>query len=344
MGYYINTDSVKPIPEKIKSFIDNHVARHNHILYGSSDDDYINSGFEKFNPECLYNADTVVFHRHHAVGDILMAVPVIRQMKKYYNIRRVIYEYGETRHVIQPEMFPDLECMTTYNGKYDYYIDGENGLLEQDHDVNLGLTDVPRMSLYQRFLGLPEDTDLDYSFAEDTSKMQFDIDKDNIAYLALYTGTNVRRIVQSFIPYLSKYLNFIGYKVLFADNMQPIKNIDAIYAYGTTNVQQAITNMKHSKICISVDTGSLWFSHFAKVPTIVLAGSTSKEVRMTYHPMRKSGQAFGIDMRKYCGCDKHCGGTGIYCGKLAPCMNEFPYGKLLEDIAILIDKIRKVEK
>ena len=143
---------------------------------------------------------------------------------------------------------------------------------------------------------------------------------------------------------IAKYLNFIGYKILFVDNVPVIKGVDAIYAYGKTNVQQAITNMKYCKLCITIDTGSLWFSHFAKVPTIVIAGSTPKCVRMDYHPLKKAGKAVGIDMRKYCGCKYDCGGTGAYCAKYASCMNDFCYGAVLEEIATKIDTIMKVEK
>ncbi len=343
-GYYINKGDIKPIPDKFKNVLDRRIAKHNHILYGTNDDWLLKAGFEPLDHKCLYNANIIVFRRTFAVGDILMCIPVLRQMKKYYNIKRVILEYGETRHVIEPQMFPDLECVKTYNGEYDYYIDGENGLLEQDHSLTLGLTEVPRFALYQRFLGLPEDTNLDYSFVEDKSKLMFDPVKDRIAYLALYSSTYVRRLAPPFIAYIAKYLNFVGYKVLFVDNVPIFEGIDAVYAHGKTNVQQAVTNMKYSKLCITIDTGSLWFSHYAGVPTIVLAGPTPKEVRMTYHPLKKTGQALGIEMRKYCGCDKYCGGTGAYCAKSAPCFNGFCYGVVLNDIATQIDKLMKVEK
>lgn len=340
-GYYINKGVIKPIPEKIRLVLERRLAKHNHVLYALNDNLFLKNGFELFDSNCLYNADTVVFHRTYAIGDILMAVPVLRQMKKHYNIRRVILEYGDTKHNIEPELFPDLECVHEYTGKYDYYIDGENGLLEQDHRLTLGLTDVPRFTLYQRFLGLPEITDLDYSFSEDKSNMLFNHDKDKVVFLALYSTTVVRKLSQNFIEYLAKYLNFIGYKILFVDKVPVINGIDAIYGYGKTNVQQAITNMKYCKLCITIDTGSLWFSHYAKVPTIVIAGSTPKCVRMDYHPLKKAGKALGIDMRKYCGCKYDCGGTGLYCSKDALCMNKFNYGLVLDEIANKIDKLNE---
>lgn len=343
MGYYINKGDIKPIPDNTLSLIEHKVVKHNHVLYGKNDELYLNAGFERFDHTCLYNANIVVFNRFHAVGDILMCIPVLRQMKKHYNIRRVILEFGTTKHVIEPDMFPDLEVVKVYNGEYDYYIDGENGLLEQDHSLTLGLTEVPRFTLYQRFLGLPEIKELDFSFKEDKSKMLFDPVKDKVVFLALYSTTYIRRLPQAFVWYLVKYLNFLGYKLLFVDDVPVMKNIDAIYAHGKTTVQQAITNMKYCKMCITIDTGSLWFSHYAKVPTIVIAGSTPKEVRMTYHPLKKSGKALGIDMRKYCGCNYNCGGTGAYCSKTAPCLNNFCYGVVLNDIATQIDKLMKVE-
>lgn len=342
-GYYINKGDIKPIPEKMKYTIDRRTALHNHVMYGFCDEYYMKNGFEKFDHKCLYNANIVVFHRTFAIGDILMSVPVLRQMKKYYNIRRVILEYGDTKHNIEPELFPDLECVHEYKGNYDYYIDGENGLLEQDHNLTLGLTEVPRIALYQRFLGLPEITDLDYSFTEDKSRMLFNPDKEKIVYVSLYSSTKIRKLAQSFVPYIARYLNFLGLKPLFVDDIPHLDGVDAIYAHGKTNVQQAITNMKYCKLCITVDTGSLWFSHFANIPTIVIAGPTPKEVKMTYHPMKKYGKAFGIEMRKYCGCNRNCGGTAEYCSRTAPCFNEFCYGTVLDEIATLIDKIMKVE-
>lgn len=342
-GYYINKGDIKPIPDKLRNVLDRRVAKHNHILYGSCDNWFIKAGFELFDCNCLYNTNIVVFRRTFAVGDILMSIPVLRQMKKHYNIKRVVLEYGETRHVIEPQMFPDIECVKTYNGKYDYYIDGENGLLEQDHSLTLGLTEVPRFALYQRYLGLPQITELDFSFVEDKTNMLFNPDNDNIAYLALYSSTYIRKLAPGFIWYIAKYLNFLGFRVLFVDDVPVMNDIDAIYAHGKTTVQQAVTNMKYSKLCITIDTGSLWFSHYAKVPTIVMAGPTPKEAKVLYHPLRKRGKAFGIEMRKYCGCDMNCGGTGAYCIKHAPCFNNFSYGKVLEEIATDIDKIMKVE-
>ena len=343
-GYYINRGSEKPIPVKLKLSLTQQISRHNHVFYGGEDVDYEKLGYEILDCECFRNTDTVVFHRTYAVGDILMAVPVIRQFKKYYNVRRVVFEFGDTKHNIEPELFPDIECVNLYSGEYDYYVDLENGLLEQDHSLTLGLTDVPRFALYQRFLGLPETTELDFSFVEDKSNMLFNPETERVVFLALSSTTPVRKLVPSFIEYLVKYLNFIGYKVMLVDNVPVNKSFNAIYANGKTNVQQAITNMKYCKFCITIDTGSLWFSHFAKIPTIGIIGSTPKCVRMDYHPLKKQGLALAVDMRKYCGCKYDCGGTGHYCNRYATCMNEFSYGFVLDEIANYIDKIMKVEK
>lgn len=343
MGYYINKGGVKPIPDKKRLIRNNKQALHNYITYGYCDEQlYFDYGFEKLDHSCLYNTNIIVCHRTYALGDILMLIPVLRQMKKHYNIRHVVLEYG--KQTFNPELFPDIECVKKYNGQYDYYIDFENELLEQDHNLTLGLTDVPRITLYQRFLGLPETTELDYSFVEDMSNMLFDPVKEKVVFTAFNSSSSiVRKLTDSFIQYIVKYLNFIGFKPMFVDNIPIIDGCDAIYAYKKTTPQQAITNMKYCKFCITIDTGSLWFSHFAKIPTIVLTGSTPKYVRMDYHPLKKSGKALGIDMRKYCGCKYDCGGTGTYCLKHAPCMNNFSYGLVLEEIATDIDKIMKVE-
>ena len=82
-GYYINKGDIKPIPDKKKVIRDGKVAKHNYITYGYCDEKmYLDYGFEKLDHRCLYNADTVVCHRTYALGDVLMTIPVLRQMKK----------------------------------------------------------------------------------------------------------------------------------------------------------------------------------------------------------------------------------------------------------------------
>lgn len=338
---YINRHGTVDIPSKTK-IIKKRISD-NYVFYGDDPNiDYLKLGFEIFDYNELYDKDTIVFKRTYAIGDILMSIPVLRQMKEHYRIKNIVLEYGHNsndKFILEQEMFPDLIITRDYHGKYDFIIDGENGLLEQDHRLELNRMLIPRFQLYQEYLGLPIIKELNFDFVEDRSNLLFDTNKDNVIALSLYSTTFQRSLNKGVIPYLIKYLNIIGYKVLLIDKIKETPEYDAIYANGKTTVQQAITNMKYCKAVITIDTGSLWFTHYAKVPTLCLSGTTAKEIKMTYHPLKNEGKAVGIDMRKYCGCKHDCGGFPVFCHGTAPCMNEFNYGILIKDIA---DKLSEI--
>lgn len=332
---YINLKSEIEIPYKE---VYTQTIRHNEVFFGSERNvDYYGYGMTKFDYKMLYNADTVVFKRTYAVGDILMAIPVIRQMQKHYNIKNVILEYGRDCkcYALQTEMFDDILLTKKYNAKYDFYINLENGVLEQDHNLKLNKMSYPRFKIYQEYLGLPYDTDLDFHFNEDKSNMLFDETNDKCIALALTSGTKQRSLNLGFVPYLVKYINMLGYKAYIVDkDIHKNDDYNAVYASGKTNVQQAITNLKYCKAIITIDTGSLWFAHYAKIPTLVIAGSTyAQQKKLFYHPLYNDNKTACIDMRKYCKCDKDCGGKASFCHGNAPCLNEFNYGILLKDIA-----------
>ena len=290
--------------------------------------------FSIFDPNIMKNLKNVVFKRTYALGDILTCVPVIRQMKKFYGIENIYFEKG-FRYEFEKSLFGDIEFI--HENKtldYDIALDSDH-VFEQDHQYENDRSYWSRLKILQEFLGLPFDKNLDWSYnkAESIPKIP-----DNCVCLSLYSTTPQRSMTESIMPKIFDLLFDNGLMPLCMDSNKACGDERCVNLSKKLTVKQAITVLSNCNALITIDTGTLWFNHFAQVPMIGLFGSTRADEKLDYFP--KPDKCVGIDMRSYVGCDKFCRGNGDYCMKTAPCLKEFNHEQLLSDL----DKALKLLK
>lgn len=336
--FYNNLDRCKEVPSvKILSRRLADLCRPKEAFYGTENIDYEKS-FKRFEPKSLLNgAKTVVFKRTYALGDILTCVPVVRQMRDVYGVKNVIFETGY-RHSFDKTLFGDMKFTTEYkNLDYNIAIDADH-VFEQDHDYKNDKSYWSRLKILQDFLGLPFDKNLDWSY--DKTEDVPEIPK-NCICVSVFSTTIQRRMNEATVPLIFDLIASMGFVPFSMNPIKKYKDGKCLELTETLNVRQAISLLAKCKALVTIDTGTLWFNHFARIPMVGLFGSTRAEEKLDYFPNPE--KCVGIDMRKYVGCDVFCRGNGDYCLKTAPCFNEFDKDEFLSDLekALNILKVGK---
>lgn len=288
----------------------------------------------------VMNADTVVFHRDAGLGDVLLAIPVVRQLKQHYNIKNVYYQNTKYIDAIK-DLFTDITFVKETNFKYDF-IFKLNTVLERDHELGSIYSYINRVQIYQDFLELPQTKELDWSFDDDNSNPMFD-DGDNVIALQIRAMNVVRMYKQDFVKKIANLIVSMGYKCMIYDDESKYgwEGDGIINSCGKLTIGQLFGNIKRCKACVTYDSGTFWTTHFTKTPTLVILGSTRAEERLNYHPLYKTGKLSYIDMKGYVGCDNHCCGTGTQCNYKANCFNKFDQNTVLSDIKSGLAQILK---
>jgi len=286
----------------------------------------------------LKNANKVVFHRDAGLGDVILAIPVLRQLKKFYNIKNVYYQTNRYYNVIN-DIFKDINFVNECPEKYDFILK-LNNVLERDHEIGSVYSYINRVQIYQDFLELPQTVKLDWSFDDDNSNILFD-DEDIVVGLQIRAMNKVRMFDTGFVKKIASRIVSNGYKCMIfdADCNYGWESDNIINSCGKLTVKELFGNIKRMKACITYDSSAFWITHFTKTPTLCIFGSTRPEERLNYHPLYKDNSVLYIDMKTYCGCNEHCCGTGSQCKWTGKCFHHFNEESVLNDISYKLTKL-----
>ena len=244
--------------------------------------------------------------RTYALGDVLMLVPVIRALRRrgYDPFMRTIKEWQPVLDLLDIE----VEAMEQSFRFVDDWGINLDGTLEQDH-FRPTISKIHRIEIYFMALGMRKmPRKLDWRL--NLEKLpKTDIKGD---YICLQ-GAGSRKVKQlplDSINYIRKRFKEKGIDVIMIsnENKMSIKGLFALIA--------------SAKTVITMDSASLWISHFTKTPVVVLFGPTRASERLTKHPLYPE-KAVGVALNEEINCEscfesvKGCGGK-IDCLKVKP--------------------------
>ena len=256
----------------------------------------------------LKSAKTVFVIRNFALGDVLLLIPVMRELReKYPNIRLML----GTR----PEIYDTPYITTLANGLFDVVGDPYR-LRKKEYDVGVLLDGV---------------LERDHRMPKYSSKHRVDIYRD---FFNLKTGQHP--------SWAWGVENVIGTKgaVFASGGRNPVKQLNPHAAdYIDRQLRKRFKKVLHvreelfrvpdsvlletirdARVLVTMDSAPLWIGHFYNTPTVLLTGPTRGSERLTYHPLYPEG-VHEVSMSHMIACEpcfesrKNCRGN-IYCMSL----------------------------
>ncbi len=263
----------------------------------------------------IEKAETIILQRTFGLGDVLMLLPVVKELKQLYPSKKIILatvevEFREAMTDILDEGWLDgvIDTTRVEGGKYDIgaYFDW---YLERDH-ATPGYMKHHRVDLYRKFLGLPIGKKPEWSKESERGRGK---------YVLLHEGGN--RDVKSLPKETFNYLiNQLG-------KVYPIKSLGRETRLSAIELVELVMD---AMCIVTMDSAPLWIAHFTRTPTVAILGPTRPEERITYHPLYPEG-ATAIKLNELINCSPCREGMGKCHGK-ATCL-QVPK----EEVAVLVE-------
>jgi hypothetical protein len=238
--------------------------------------------------ERLRGASSILVIRRYALGDTLMLLPVLRQLRDQYpNIKtltllgsKTILDSGLPQEFgcgIVDRFIPD----TSWNfSAYDvaFLVDG---VVEQDHTIGW-CQHTPRVDLFRIFFELSLREPLNWDCHSLSSGWK------NVVFCS--SGNKPQKTVPKVVA------DSIAEKLA--------RKFPDFYHTGAEKrvpYPELFSMMVNAKALVTVDTSLLWIAHFTKTPVVFLHGPTRPNERLVYHPLQPDG-CVSIDLAKASGC------------------------------------------
>lgn len=294
-----------------------------------------NESFAPFTFDSFYNKDRIGFQRDFAMGDLIQLIPVVREFKKFYNVKEVeIYTSQDYYRLLKP-LFEDIRfydsssmlsrsrCDLVYN---------LNGMLERDHSTVNQESRIHRVGIYFKSLGMPEDSKVDWHSDSLSYRglVNMNTDRKKIGIQIRGSGTMKTLpygIIKDIILELAK-----KYYVVLIDQSKDkgFNGENILNTCGKLNSYQVAALLTQLDCCITMDSGVLWLAHIANCPTLTILGPTREEERISLHPQYPT-KAKAVNISKMIGCEP-CFETRVHCKGAIKCMNKFDKNKLISEI------------
>ena len=256
--------------------------------------------------------------RTFALGDTLMAVPVIRWMEKQ-GWEVFLRCNGKFSSLMSKLKVRNTNTVNPTDGEMGLMMDW---ILEADHG-NSPLSKYHRIEIYFRALGadVPRADELDWSWDPDTFPHNPVTDDGPYVVFVGWGANNRKQLPVPAIEAILKSLNAEGIKVYYSGNPPfswdlPL-TVPTSFAWTTAELFPAIAR---ARAIITMDTGPLWVAHFTKTPTVNILGPTGSEVhRLSFHPLYPEG-AVPIKMNEWVNCPT-CFENAAACNFKMKCLN-----------------------
>jgi len=264
------------------------------------------TGFEPISGEFLEEAQKleakrIYIQRSWALGDTLMAIPVLREIKKlgWDCYLRASDQYAS----IMPYLdipFQSMKKNTTI---------GDVGLvadwmLEQDHtDEERGA--LHRVHIYAKAAGvkMPPASEIDWSM--DISKLPEIPALVGEKYIVLQTqGANTRKCLPlQALEKIAVRLNAAGIKVCHVGPPEEkiASSIPVKHFASKLSLPQLFSLIAGAECAVVMDSAPLWITHFTTTPVIAMLGPTAWQQRLSLHPLAPEGvRAIQLEQRIGC--------------------------------------------
>lgn len=295
--------------------------------------------FEPFNLDDLHNQPVVTFIRTYALGDVIQLIPVVRKLKKFYNIGRVYILTPENYFRPLSHLYTDITFMvpTVIDGgirdrlgivfNLDY-------CLELDHNPDNSESRKHRVQNYLEIFNVSDVSDVEWktdklSFKSLYSKIDLDDDKSmkKIA-LQLRGSSQVKTLPHNYMKQLaSKLAEKYQVILLDYDKNYGFNGTNIINACGKLDIYECVALLSKMECCICMDSGILWLAHSANCPVVTILGPTRESERLSLHPLYPD-KARSINIAKdMIGCEP-CFETRENCKGAINCMRNFNWEEL----------------
>lgn len=300
--------------------------------------------FEEFDIEMFRNKESVAFFRSFALGDILLLIPVVRWLKKEYNIKNVSIITKLDICKFLRVGFKDIGFYTE-----EHYMHMQNTLcfnfdsiLEKDHNPGNPESTKHRIDIYFESIGIKSYNkhDLNWKpfYLPKDINVNMTTERKKIG-LQIRGSTDIKKLPHCVVERIAKELSE-KYSVYLIHGSTDLgfDGPNIINTCGKLNVIECIALLTKLDCCITMDSGVLWMAHAANCPVLTILGPTRESERLTLHPQYpQKAKAINI-AEEIIGC-KPCFETKQYCKGAINCMRNFDHDTLLKLIKIKLNEI-----
>lgn len=282
---------------------------------------------EPIKSELVEAANTIVIKRLGALGDVLMSIPVARQIRELYPEKKIVLVVGASYY--KSQFIHRFNC-----GAYDKIVPdvGFSGLAPDE--IGFDFTSV---------------MELDHYFSEWKSVHRVDIYR---SLIGLNTRVEPVWIPQPIFSEEKKWVVFSSggswavktLKREIADWIfDEIKKREEFVIHNRDDygvrleADDMISCLVSAKCLITTDSAPLWMSHFTNTPVVLLHSASRPSERLSYHPLRPEGVA-GIDLAAMVGCEP-CFESLQKCEGRVDCFNVIDKEVLLKEILEKKDRV-----
>ena len=221
--------------------------------------------------------------RSYAMGDILLLVPIIRELKRqgYDVCVRTTRAWFPVLDLLDIEM--QMKEQNPYSTDWGINLDG---ILEQDHSVRM-FSEMHRCDIYAKALGMDRIKKLDWSI--DSKKLPDLFGKSSYIVFQHKGSTAKKHLPISTGRWIVNAIE---------------KNIAPVIQIGDEKrltIKELFATIAQASCLICMDSSPLWISHFTQTPIISLLGPTRESERLTRHPLYPK-KAIGIQLNKEINC------------------------------------------
>jgi ADP-heptose:LPS heptosyltransferase len=275
-------------------------------------------------------AKRIYIQRSFALGDTLMAVPVLRELRRLgWDVYMKCNDTcaGAIRRLGIPTMSSNSNSEPDDIGLVADY------MLERDHE-SAELGKLHRVHIYMKALGIEIPKEIDWSC--DLSLFpQLNKPEPDESYIVFQgQGGNGRKTLPA--PIIEHVLTELKKKNRRVYYIGKPENLNAPrqghYYPGNCTVPQLFSLIGRASCVICMDSSPLWISHFTDTPVIAILGATAPEQRVVLHPLYPEGVRV-IDLARRVEC-KPCAEKAAACEGRYDCFTKV----LKEDLVLAISE------
>jgi len=269
----------------------------------------------------LESAKRLLAIRRFALGDVLMLLCVLRELKSYYKIDHITLATSGmlAAHPVINQLNFSADLIVPISGVSKLSYDAAchlDGWLELDH-MSDEFSSKHRVDLYREFFGLPTGRSPDWSGFETRVSAEY--------FVFCPAG---RRIYNSLSPRLAEEIKTA---------LSRHKKVVTISDENRVEDDKLVDIIAGASVLVTVDSGPLWIAHYTATPVVFLSGPTKPEQRVSYHPLYPDGVET-VQLAERVGCSS-CFERAANCNFSAACMKNDREAK-----AIASEVVRKVGK
>lgn len=290
-----------------------------------------------FLEECVDSR--IVVQRTFSLGDTLMLVPVLRELKRlgYEVIYQANEKYRELLRLLEVKTRP----INTL-GDPTILLDG---VVERDHREP-ALQKLHRVETFAHAVGLrelPKTWDWNCALSKFPELADPWSDEPYVVFQGCGAGKQ-RGLLQDTVQFVLDALMAEGIRTLYIGEPMGLEVLDPKFTklqFVNSKLPEVVSWIAKARCVISMDSSPLWISHFTKTPVVLILGPSRKEQRVSLHPLYPEGVAT-IELNKEVHCAS-CFEVAKKCGYKYNCLHGVTGERLYELIRPHVKRYYEVE-